>query len=254
MIRIVRPAPSAAALAALEAGVQKVAELVAVVTGDPTAGQSPPFKFDGGIYGHVDVKSELIELQKDKCAYCEGKFSAFAYGDTEHYRPKGYSQQAVGGKTLRPGYYWLAYEWTNLHYSCEKCNRQRKRNVFPLRNPAVRARSPADDLALEGPMLLDPTGPRDPADHIKFNGAVPEPLSDVGRMTIELYFLNRIPLNAARLAHLKMVDTLKRLVKLAAEPDASLLSQQFGREAEAELSRMVQPDAAFSAMTRDFLA
>lgn len=253
MIKIARPAASDAALAALEAGIQKVADLVAEINRDPAAGKSSGFKFDGSIYGHEDVKSELIALQKDKCAYCEGKFSAFSYGDTEHYRPKGYSQQKAGGKTIKPGYYWLAYEWTNLHYSCEKCNRQRKRNLFPLHNPAVRARSPADDLGLEAPMLLDPAGSRDPADHIKFNGAVPEPLSDVGRLTIELYYLNRIPLNAARLAHLKIVITLKKLVKLAKEPGASVDSLQFGLEAEAELARMVQPDASFSAMTRDYL-
>jgi uncharacterized protein (TIGR02646 family) len=253
MITIARPAPSAAALASLGGGNQKVADLVAEIALDPHAGQNPSFKFDGSIYGHGDVKSELIALQRGKCAYCEGKFSAFAYGDTEHYRPKGYSQQSVGGRTIRPGYYWLAYEWTNLHYSCEKCNRQRKRNVFPLRNPAARARSPADNLGLEDPMLLDPTGQRDPAGHIKFNGAVPEARTDIGRMTIDLYYLDRIPLNAARLDHLKTVDSLRKLVMLAAELDASVNSVQFGLEAEAELARMVQPDAAFSAMTHDYL-
>jgi hypothetical protein len=254
MIKIERPAASAEATAALAEGIQMVADLIKLRANDPTAGEKPTFQFNGGVYGHEDVKSELIALQNGKCAYCEGKFSAFAYGDTEHYRPKGYSQQKVGGKTLRPGYYWLAYEWTNLHYSCEKCNRQRKRNVFPLRNPALRARCPADDIGVEGPMLLDPTGTRDPADHIRFIGAVPEPLSDVGRTTIELYFLDRIPLSAARLAHLKTVDALRKLIKLAAEPDASALSLQFGLEAETELACMVQTDAAFSAMTRDYLA
>lgn len=254
MIRIARPPASAQALAALDPGIQEVADMVGAIALNPNAGQwGSSFEFKGAIYGHLDVKEELIALQNEKCAYCEGKFKAFAYGDTEHYRPKGYSQQTIGGKTIRPGYYWLAYEWTNLHYSCEKCNRARKRNVFPLRNPATRARSPADDLRREDPMLLDPTGPRDPAEHIRFKGAVPEALTDVGRMTIDLYFLDRIPLTAARLAHLKSVDSLRKLVKLAAEPGASADSLQFGAEAEEELARMVLPDATFSAMTRDFL-
>ena len=254
MIRIARPAASAEAIAALHPGIQKVADIVAAIALDHNAGQQgASFKFDGDIYGHENVKSELIALQNEKCAYCEGRFSAFAYGDTEHYRPKGYSQQTIGGRTIRPGYYWLAYQWANLHYSCEKCNRQRKRNVFPLRNPATRARAPTDDLNQEDPMLLDPTGLRDPAEHIRFKGAVPEALTDVGRTTIALYFLDRIPLNAARLTHLKAVDSLKKLVTLAAEPDASAASLQYGAEAEAELARMILPDAAFSAMTRDYL-
>ncbi len=228
--------------------------MVAAIALNANAGKfGSSFKFDGAIYGHQDVKDVLIAFQHGKCAYCEGKFSAFAYGDTEHYRPKGYSQQTIGGATNRPGYYWLAYQWSNLHYSCEKCNRARKRNVFPLRHPANRAQSPADDLGAEDPMLLDPTGERDPFEHIKFTGPVPEALSDVGRATIDLYYLDRIPLNAARVAHLKLVKSLTRLTLLAAEPNASAQAQQFGAEAEAELACMLQPDAAFSALTRDYL-
>ena len=51
MILIARPAASPTAMAALESGIQKVDDLVAAITLDPNAGQTPSFKFDGGIYG-----------------------------------------------------------------------------------------------------------------------------------------------------------------------------------------------------------
>lgn len=255
MIRIVRPPASPEVLAALEPGVQEIADIVAKIELDCQAGHiGSTFEFKGGIYGHKAVKDALIAFQQEKCAYCEGKFSAFSYGDTEHYRPKAYSQQRIGGPTIRPGYFWLAYQWNNLAYSCEKCNRSRKRNVFPLLEPTSRARTPADNVDDEDPLLLDPTGPLDPAEHIHFNGAVPEGLTDVGRTTIELYHLARIPLNAARLAHLKMVNALCDLVTLAAQANASALAQQYGAAAEAELGRMTLSNAVFSAMTRDYLS
>lgn len=255
MIRIARPAPSDAALAALALGEQEVTALIAAVARNPqrAGGLGDSFQFESGIYGHPNVKEALTNFQHGKCAYCEGRFLAFSYGDTEHYRPKTYSQQKTGGRTIRPGYYWLAYTWSNLHFSCEKCNRARKRNVFPLRNSNMRARSPADDLTREDPLLIDPTGSRDPADHIRFKGAVPQPEDDIGETTIDLYGLDRIPLTAARLVHLQLVDSLLKLVALAKEPDASAQSVAFGGEAEAELARLALPDATFSAMTRDYL-
>jgi len=47
------------------------------------------FKFDRDIYAHEDVKAALKAMQHDKCAFCESKVSHIAYGDVEHYRPKG---------------------------------------------------------------------------------------------------------------------------------------------------------------------
>lgn len=255
MIRIMRPPASAKAIAALSAGTAKVAKMTASILADPAnAGKyGATFKFDSAIYGHTDVKQELIALQHGKCAYCEGKILAFSSGDTEHYRPKGYSKQGAETKPIRPGYYWLAFEWSNLHFACEKCNRAHKGNVFPLRDPATRARSPADDLSLENPMLLDPSGPREPADHMRFKGAVPEARTDVGRDTIEYYWLDRIPLTDLRLDLLEKVDALKKLVKLAAEPGAGANAIKYGAAAEAQLARMILPNAVFSAMTRDYL-
>ncbi len=88
-------------------------------------------------------------MQHDKCAFCESKVSAIAYGDVEHFRPKAGYQQSHDDDLQRPGYYWLAYEWSNLFFSCSICNQQGKRNVFPLANPRRRATCHRDDIGLE---------------------------------------------------------------------------------------------------------
>lgn len=235
------------------AGVAATAAMHQAVAADPTKAGHPSgaFEFDSAIYGHKSVKEALWAAQNDKCAYCEGTFRAFGYGDVEHYRPKGYSQQARGGRKSYPGYYWLAYRWENLLVSCEPCNRARKRNLFPLRDPARRARNDAG-LAQEQPLLIDPAGPGDPRDHIKFRDAAPEANTDVGRASIEAYFLDRPYLTAERAKHLREVINLKRIVDLAAQAN-DLELKKFALEVQTQLHEFVRPDAKFSAMTRDYL-
>ena len=101
------------------------------------------FDIDQNIYGHNTVKSKLLNLQSQKCCYCESKVGKGkqSSGDIEHFRPKKYSQQKEKGKKEFPGYYWLAYEWDNLYFSCEICNRVHKRNLFPLADPDTRSRN-----------------------------------------------------------------------------------------------------------------
>ena len=97
------------------------------------------FKFDSKIYGHTTVKKGLIKAQHDKCCFCESKVSHISYGDVEHFRPKGGVRQTPKGPLGKPGYYWLAYEWSNLFFSCQLCNQRFKDNLFPLKNPGDRA-------------------------------------------------------------------------------------------------------------------
>lgn len=93
------------------------------------------FDFERKIYGHKAVKEALKTDQHGKCCFCEGKFEAHASGDIEHYRPKGAVNQHKDSETLYPGYYWLAYSWENLYYSCNICN-STKGSFFPLADPA----------------------------------------------------------------------------------------------------------------------
>jgi len=79
-------------------------------------------------YSEPDVKDALIELFKGKCAYCESRFLHVYSGDVEHFRPKGEIEEATPNK--KPGYYWLAADWTNLLLSCRNCNQKLKHLIF----------------------------------------------------------------------------------------------------------------------------
>lgn len=113
------------------------------------------------------LRQAFEEASFDKCWYTECK-SPGADNDIDHFRPKG----KVREDRTHPGYYWLAFEWKNMRLSCQRANRPRiapgariaggKATHFPLLGTGVRARAPADDLALEHPALLDPTEPGDP--------------------------------------------------------------------------------------------
>lgn len=98
----------------------------------------------------------------DKCWYVECR-NLGTDDDMDHFRPKA----GVKEDPTHPGYYWLAFEWTNLRLSCHRANRPRinpetgetggKAEHFPLIDPGTRAMAPGDNLALEVPALLDPT-------------------------------------------------------------------------------------------------
>src|SRR5262245_45190617 len=127
-------------------------------------------------------RRKLIERYRDRWVAFRVAFDEFSYGkcwyvecrndgtddDVDHFRPK----LGVKEDDDHPGYYWLAFEWTNFRLSCHRANRPRvnpetgetggKAEHFPLLNPDQRAMTPADNLAREMPALLDPTNPADP--------------------------------------------------------------------------------------------
>ena len=155
------------------------------------------FAFDKKIYGHRTVKQALMRAQHDKCCYCERKVDR--YDDVEHFRPKACYQQTAGGALQTPGYYALAYDWENLLVSCAICNRSHKRNLFPLADPSRRAVLPADAIADETPLLLNPAL-LDPEQYITFDLEAPVAINNnpYGRATIEATGLDRDELNNAR--------------------------------------------------------
>ena len=76
----------------------------------------------------VDTKCNFF----GKCAYCESLITNNQPGDVDHYRPKGRVMDANNkpvmittalGENPHPGYYWLAYQFSNLLPSCIDCNR-----------------------------------------------------------------------------------------------------------------------------------
>lgn len=144
------------------------------------------------IYAATGVKARLKADQLGKCAYCETRFGHSSPGDVEHYRPKAGYRQSAAAPVQGPGYYWLAYEWSNLLYTCEDCNRIRKHQLFPLANdPAGRAHDHHADLTQEQPLLLNPAVTPDLAAQLTFEDEVARGLTPEGRASVAGYGLNR---------------------------------------------------------------
>lgn len=209
------------------------------------------FAFNRAIYGHATVKEALKIAQHHKCCYCEAVFDANYRGDVEHYRPKG----AIGAGRVKilPGYYWLGYAWANLFYACADCNQYRKRAAFPLADEARRSRNHHADVALEEPLILDPSGPRDPRRHIQFNDDVPCWSSPAGRETISRIKLDRESLSLSRRRHFRLLDALLTIIRLnGASTGVDGIAAV--ADARARLKHAVSPEAEFSAASSDYLA
>ena len=162
-----------------------------------------------------------------KCVYCECDVAASHPGDIEHWRPKNRVTDGCGrvvkvenedgNAVAHPGYYWLAYAWRNLLFSCEDCNRPStaktsgrrigKRDQFPVRG--FRATREGEELD-ECPILLNPVE-ENPADHLEVDDTgVIFAKTDRGQACIDIFGLNaREALRNARLESIK--DTRARI-------------------------------------------
>lgn len=176
------------------------------------------------------VKRELQSVQHNKCCYCESKIiEQNAHHDVEHFRPKvSFRNEKDSGKKSRtyPGYYWLAYDWNNLFYSCKICNETKKNDIFPVKDPAARKRECDDgkDIKNETALLIDPSSD-DPEKHIKFSLEYIYGETDEGKMTINIIGLDRKELNNARrelflriLDELSLLRRNERAYKIANDP------------------------------------
>jgi uncharacterized protein (TIGR02646 family) len=202
-------------------------------------------------YNKEEVKRLLVSIHHSKCCYCEQRFRTLAYLHVEHFRPKAGVRQTRGQRNNElPGYYWLAYSWQNLLLSCYDCNCQFKRTLFPLANPADRARSHHDDITREHPFFVDPAA-EDPRNHIVFDGDLPIGLTEKGRMTIEGLGLRRNQLREERLELLELIDTYYEILQL---PDESPISAQLRATARQRIDAATRPDAKFSSMAIDYVA
>ncbi|MCK5056361.1 MAG: hypothetical protein KAT34_06890 [Candidatus Aminicenantes bacterium] len=180
----------------------------ALYDADPGAYKTGTKKFDikSSIYGHKTVKSQLMDEQFEKCCFCEADFTANGYGDVEHFRPKKGYQQKKSDRLKRPGYYWKAYDWDNLFFSCQICNGRHKKNYFPLIYNSKRATCHHDDIQEEQPFIVHPSLD-DPNQHIGFREEVPYPKDEKGRKSISAFGLGREKLNDIRreyLYHVKL--------------------------------------------------
>lgn len=206
-------------------------------------------EFDRKVYGSTAVKRGLVASHHGKCAFCESKVTHISAGDVEHYRPKAEVRQSATDPIER-GYWWLAYTWSNLLFACEVCNRRHKARLFPLADPARRARTPDDDLAAEAPLFVDPSLD-DPGEHITFHGADPCARSERGSATIDALGLDREPLRERRMTRLEHLRFLRDVVALAVDNDAL---GAVAERAHRHLRQAVAPTSEYAAMARAFLA
>ena len=189
------------------------------------------YTFRNDVYGADVVRAALGELFFDKCGYCEFKLARTDL-DVDHYRPKG----AVAEAKCHPGYYWLAYDWSNLIPACKFCNEKRrelpkwpatkrssssgKADSFPLVDENKRAWSPESDISLEDPLLLNPTA-EDPSEHLTFDpDGIAAPSTDKGEASISVFNLNARRLYEMRRCVIREVVCLLEM-KMEAESFAS---------------------------------
>lgn len=122
----------------------------------------------------------LYVRQHKKCAFCES-FEEKAFRPVEHFRPKKKAQNKVNDKweSVSTHYWWLAWTWDNLFFSCQSCNMSGKKgNKFPIRPGSSRIAAPARPIigtipvnhyncTLEQSLLVDPRVD-DPFDHLQW--------------------------------------------------------------------------------------
>lgn len=247
MIRIDRPPAVPRVLATR--GAKKRAALLAAYDAAPAEydARRQKLTFDGALYGHSSVKRALVDAQHGKCCFCESKTGMD--GDVEHYRPKAAFSQAKRGRIEGPGYYWLAYEWSNLLLCCAICNQRFKRSLFPLADASKRARSHRHHVTHEEPLFIDPAA-QDPEEHISFRQEIPFPVggSRSGKASIEALGLDREILNERRRDRLKHLQILVDLVEM--EPTASAELIPLIEKARILLDECTGDAAEFAGMAR----
>jgi hypothetical protein len=207
------------------AWVKRAADATTAILKEPEPGKQRSFRQQVW----KDLKPYLIHLFRGKCAYCEVSFLVGSWGDVEHYRPKGDVADLDDSPVIgHGGYYWLAYEPSNLLPSCEKCNRaEGKQTRFPVADPAKRVSKPADALTGEEPLFISPYEADLEVRHhftweTTYCGKVPgmvRPLTPRADASIRGYHLNRVPLINAR--H-DAQEKLKGNIMLALGLDQSL--------------------------------
>lgn len=169
--------------------------------------------FKSSIYASDDVKESLKQMQAGKCCFCESKMLHVDDGDVEHFRPKAGWMQDADDYLHRPGYFWLAYEWSNLFLSCAMCNQRFKKNLFPLLNPDQRADVHERDVSGEQPVFIDVVA-ESPEDHIAFNQDIAVGLTERGKLVIDLLHLNREDLVESRRSTLAMAELIRKAAAL----------------------------------------
>jgi len=162
--------------------------------------------------GYRVARPTLMHRQYGKCAFCEN-LEDHESRPVEHFRPKKEAHDDSSGSVVAvtSHYWWLAWTWSNLYFSCIKCNKQgNKGSRFTIKTGTLRAAAPSKPLAdpipesfydfsAESALLVDPRFD-EPLDHLQWipvDSTAPratwrwtiEGLSDKGTETIRIFGL-----------------------------------------------------------------
>ena len=204
-----------------------------------------------------DIREDLWLRQNYKCCFCECK-EQLEYKDVEHYRPKAEVKHSRHGP-IRPGYWWLAWTWENLMFSCPACNRSFKRIWFPLDEASIPLGPMESPPGCENPLLIDPYV-ENPIDHIQFKRFLvgdrdrwcpfPRDQSLKGEWTIEIAGLGRDKLLKLYDDHFIDVEPrLQDIREALARKEPGLIAQIWKRATVPLLQRRMP----FSGLSYDIL-
>ena len=194
-----------------------------------------PLNIQSAHYKHPVIKQSYLLCQNNKCAYCESVITIVpnnpqqSNNSIEHFRPKGSYIQKYGRKEYHPGYYWLAYDLSNIFIACKKCNNL-KANFFPILLHTTRCTTHMGNLDKEEELIVNPFTV-DPKEHIVFNKYIIKSKTYKGKTTIKYLGLNRQPLIELR----KDVYDALALLKQFIEDDPLAHDNYNNRLSEAEL-------------------
>jgi len=169
-------------------------------------------------YKHRAIKEALVNMFHGKCAYCESKIVHIDYGHIEHFRPKSLAQ-----------FRRLTFDWNNLFLACAKCNGpEHKASRFPEQNAGGPPINPCEESPEEHlTFLFD----------LKSRVATVSYRTERGRISIDLFGLNRQDLRTHRSKMIEKLLVLSRMAVVDQDAAALIVQSQADEEDYAAFSR-----------------
>ncbi|KRE50636.1 AAA family ATPase [Paenibacillus sp. Soil724D2] len=140
------------------------------------------------------IAKQLAKAFHNKCAFCELKLDNPSVWHVERFRPS-INAMNLKGQISSTHYWWLRYDWNNLYLICKECNIN-KGNLFPVKGKRAQRFQP---LESEVRLLLDPCVDN-PEEFLlcDYNSGLLFSDTDIGRITIDVFNLNRKTLKDKR--------------------------------------------------------
>jgi len=167
------------------------------------------------------LKLWLQVLSKGKCWFSEVR-ELYSHYDVEHFRPKKEAKNQ--DKTVRDGYWWLAFSYTNYRL-CGNVGNRKKGGWFPLKEGSLVSTFQNQAEESEDAFLLDPTD-EDDVNLIAFDEegkAIPIPSASPWEQQRVLETIERLKLNE----HEALAEARRKVwQKVSTEIDSYMCAKQ----------------------------